>query len=85
MEVRRSVQFGPEQQNLIIAGDDRVDLIGHVSVDDRGAMTVTDTDSMFPYTTYASTINRYYEEHKDNYKLAARLRDEPVDGTPAIT
>ena len=48
-------------------------------------MTVQDTGSSFPYTTYASTINRYYEEHKDNCKMARRLRDEPMDGTPAIS
>ena len=40
---------------------------------------------MFPYTTHASTINRFYEEHKDNCKLSRRLRDEPVDGTPPIS
>ena len=73
MEVQRSVQFGPEQQNLIIAGEERENLVGHVSVDDRGSMTVQDTGSSFPYTTYASTINRYYEEHKDNCKIARRL------------
>ena len=46
---------------------------------------MADTGSMFPYTTHASTINRFYEEHKDNCKAARKLRDEPVAGTPAIT
>ena len=87
MEVRRSAPFGPQEQNLLIAGEEREYLVGHVTVDDvlRGSLTVADTGSMFPYTTHASTINRFYEEHKDNAKMARRLRDEPVDGTPPIS
>ena len=55
--VRRSVPCGPEQQNLIIAGDDGEALNGHVAMDDTGVMSVADTGTMFPYTTHGSTIN----------------------------
>ena len=86
-EVRRSLPCGPEQQNLIIAGDDGEDLIGHdiVTMADTGAMSVTDTGTKFPYTTHGSTINQYYEEHKDKFKQIAQLRDAPVAGTAAIS
>ena len=40
---------------------------------------------MFPYTAHASTINGFYEGHRDNAKMACELRDEPVAGTPPIS
>ena len=85
MEVRRSAIGGPEAQNLLIAGDERQYLVGHVTVDERGALTVRDTGSNFPYTTHASTINRYYEEHRDKLKVVMKLRDEPETGVPPLS
>ena len=85
LEARKAKPFGPEQGNLVIAGDEGSGLNGHVTVNAQSEMTVTDTIQRFPHTTMGNTIHRYYEEHYEKLRQIQLAKDEPYSTvTPEI-